>query len=294
MSEVRFQHPECLISPEALAEQLDDPALRLFDCTTYLVETAGPGSPYRVVSGRADYERHHLPGAAFLDLQAELSDADSPFRFTLPALDVLAQRFAAAGIGEGVRVVLYSRGNPQWATRVWWMLRAVGFDDAAILDGGFDLWEAQGRPLPGGVVRFAPAVWPALPTRAGLFVGRDEVLAACDDAGASVINALSAELHRGDSNRYGRAGRIPGSINVPAQSLRDPQSGRLLEPAAIRSLFEAAGVTPDQRSVIYCGGGIAATLDAFVLYQLGHLEVAVYDHSLNEWANDHALPMQTG
>src|SRR4029453_1786868 len=113
---------------------------------TYLHYETGTGRPYRVESGRSDYDKKHIPGSAFLDLQGELSDGSSPFNFTVPALDDLAARFAAKGIGAGTRVVLYARGNMQWATRVWWMLRAVGFDAAAVPDGGIDKWRAEGRP----------------------------------------------------------------------------------------------------------------------------------------------------
>ncbi|NIR42285.1 MAG: hypothetical protein GWN73_19255, partial [Actinobacteria bacterium] len=86
-------------------------------------------------SGRADYEREHVPGAAFLDLQGELSDHNSPshLRFTLPPLEQLRDAFAARGVGDDTHVVLYSRASVQWSTRVWWMLRAVGFDGAAVL-----------------------------------------------------------------------------------------------------------------------------------------------------------------
>src|SRR3712207_3664297 len=134
----RYAHPEAIVTTAWLAEHLRDPALRIYDCTTYLRCETGTGRPYRVESGRGDYDKGHIPGSAFLDLQGELSEASSPFNFTMPAADDLAARFAARGIGTGTRAVLYSRKSMQWATRVWWMLRAIGFDDAAVLDGGFD------------------------------------------------------------------------------------------------------------------------------------------------------------
>jgi hypothetical protein len=132
----RYAQPDAIVDTRWLAGNLRDPSLRVFDCTTHLRYETGTGRPYRVESGRADYDKGHIPGSAFLDLQGELSDGSSRFAFTMPALDDLAARFAARGIGEGTRAVLYSRVSVQWATRVWWMLRAVGFDDAAVLDGG--------------------------------------------------------------------------------------------------------------------------------------------------------------
>ncbi|MFM8615307.1 MAG: sulfurtransferase, partial [Alphaproteobacteria bacterium] len=142
-----YAHPDAIVSTAWLAANLGDPNLRIFDCTTYLLYETGTGRPYSIKSGREDYDAGHIPGAGFLDLQGELSDRSSRFNFTMPAPDDLAARLAARGIGDGTRVVLYSRKTPQWATRVWWMMRAIGFDNAAILDGGIDAWMAEGRDI---------------------------------------------------------------------------------------------------------------------------------------------------
>jgi thiosulfate/3-mercaptopyruvate sulfurtransferase len=287
----RYAHPDAIVDTSWLADNLRDPSLRLFDCTTYLRYETGTGRPYRVESGRADYDKGHIPGSAFLDLQGELSDNSARFNFTMPALDDLAARFAVKGVGEGTRVVLYSRGSMQWATRVWWMLRAVGFDAAAVLDGGFDKWSAEGRPTETTETRYPPAALAAKP-RPGLFVGKDEVKAAIGDAGACTVNALAPDLHRGDNPRYGRPGRIPGSVNVPALALVDAASLTLKPPGTVAAAFAAAGADPSKRVLLYCGGGIAATLDAFLLHQLGYPDVAVYDASMSEWAKDEALPIE--
>ena len=290
---MRYAHPDAIVETQWLADNLRDPSLRLFDCTTYLRYETGTGRPYRVESGRADYDKGHIPGSAFLDLQGELSDNSAKFNFTMPALDDLAARFAAKGVGEGTRAVLYSRGSMQWATRVWWMLRAVGFDAAAVLDGGFDKWSAEGRPTETAETRYPPATLVARP-RPGLFVGKDEVKAAIGDAGACTVNALAPDLHRGDNPRYGRPGRIPGSVNVPALDLLEAGSLTLKPPEAVAAAFAAVGADPSKRVLLYCGGGIAATLDAFLLHQLGYPDVAVYDASMSEWAKDEALPIERG
>ena len=112
-----------LVSTGWLAENLGDPALRLFDVTVHL-RPATPG-PYLVESGRTDYEAAHIPGAAFLDLVTDLSDTTSPFHFTRPSLPDLARALGAAGVGTGLRIVAYSSASPMWATRFWWMLRAL-------------------------------------------------------------------------------------------------------------------------------------------------------------------------
>ncbi|CAH0154197.1 sulfurtransferase [Roseomonas sp. CECT 9278] len=288
----RYLRPDAIVTTSGLADQLGDPALRVFDCTTYLRYETGTGRPYRIESGRADHEAAHIPGSAFLDLQGELSDRSSPFNFTMPAPEDLAAALGAKGIGDDARVVLYARGNLQWATRVWWMLRAIGFDRAAVLDGGYDSWAAEGRPTEAGRFDYPPARLTARP-RPGLFVGKAEVAAAIGDPATCTINALAPDLHSGANDRYGRPGRIPGSVNVPVAALTTPALA--FRPAEeVAAAFTAVGADPSRRTILYCGGGIAATLDAFLLHQLGHADVAVYDASMNEWAKDPALPMERG
>lgn len=293
MSSAHYRYPDAIVSTEWLQAHLSDPALRIFDCTTHLHYETGTGRPYRVVSGRADYDAGHIPGSAFLDLQGELSDNASPFRFTMLPWDALAAAFGNSGIAGDSRVVLYSRVNMQWATRVWWMLRSIGFDNAAVLDGGWDKWKLEGRPS-----SREPAVYPrarlAARPRPELFVGKEAVLAAIGDAGSCTINALAPDLHSGENPRYGRAGRIPGSVNIPARALLDPKTAAFPPPAAASAAFAAVGADPAKRIIVYCGGGIAATLDAFLLLQLGYDDVAVYDNSMSEWATDPALPIETG
>ena len=289
-STAQFFYPEALVTTDWLAAHLNEPGLRVFDCTTYLVYETGTGRPYRVETGRADYDKGHIPGSAIIDLQGEISDNTSQFRFTMPAADDLARMAAALGIGEDTRVVLYSRKSTQWATRVWWMLRAIGFDNAAILDGGFDKWAAEGRPLATAVTRFAPGKLAARP-RSGLFVGRDEMKAAIGDNTACTINALAPDLHSGENPRYGRPGRIPGSVNVPAAALQT-KTLEILPPEQVAKAFANVGADKSKRILIYCGGGIAATLDAYLLHQLGYKDIAVYDNSMSEWAMDATLPIE--
>jgi thiosulfate/3-mercaptopyruvate sulfurtransferase len=281
-----------LISTEELARRMGAPGLRIFDCTTYL--RPRPEGGYNAESGRANYDKGHIPGAGFLDLGAELSDQQSKLRFTLPPLDELTRAFAAKGIGHGTFVVLYSHATPNWATRLWWMLRAVGFDDAAILDGGLDKWKAENRPLETELTVY-PAATLSLRGRPEIFVDKNDIKAAIGKTDTLTLNALSHEQHKGAGGvAYGRAGRIAGSSCVPAASLFGPD--KTLKPIAeLRQAFEGVGTTPDKRVLVYCGGGIAASLDAFVLTAiLGHKNVAIYDNSMQEWSNDPSLPMEIG
>ncbi len=288
-----FRNPQAIVTANWLAGQLGDPDLRVFDCTTHLVLNDGPGAPYTVVSGQADYEQGHIPGSAYLDLQGAFSDTGSRFRFTLPDPDTLAAGFAARGIGDDSRVVLYSRTALPWATRFWWMLRGLGFDNAAILDGGYAGWTEAGHPTATGVETYPAATLTARP-RPGLFVGRQAVSDAIGDSGTVTVNALTRDTHVGDNARYGRRGRIPGSCNVPAPDLVHPGTQFLRPAAEIDRIFADAGLDRQRKTITYCGGGIFATLDAFLLHQLGYPDIAVYDNSMSEWANDDSLPMETG
>jgi thiosulfate/3-mercaptopyruvate sulfurtransferase len=286
-------HP--LIRTSELADALaaapgDGPRLRLFDVTAHL-RPAVPG-PWRVESGRHDHRAAHIPGARFIDLQGELSDAASPLRFTQPGAQRLAAAFGAAGIGDGDAVVLYSSTSPMWATRVWWLLRSIGVP-ARVLDGGLPLWRAEGRPLAAGdEAPWPPATLTPRP-QPGCWADKQDVLLAVGQQRVCTLNALSADLHAGTAPiSYGRPGHILGSVNVPYAALLDDQ-GRFLPPDTLRAAFAAVGALSARQVICYCGGGIAATLDALALTLAGQANVAVYDGSLQEWAADPALPMAT-
>lgn len=282
-----------LVETDWLAAHLGEPDLRVLECTVYLQPADVPGG-YRVESGRAKWAEGHIPGAGFTDLQDELSDRASKLRFMMPPAAQFAEAMSRSGVGDGGRVVLYDRTVNMWAARVWWMLRAFGFDDAAVLNGGFKKWTREGRPLAtdGGA---APRRTFIARPRPALIADQSGVLAALDDTRACVLNALTDEQHRGTGGTsYGRPGRIAGTANVPARELVDPETHAYLPLGVLREKFAAAGALDAKRVITYCGGGIAASSDAFVLTLLGRSDVAVYDASLSEWAADPTLPMQTG
>jgi thiosulfate/3-mercaptopyruvate sulfurtransferase len=285
-----------LISTAELARVLAQPELRVFDCTTTLeYQPEGSPIPYIAVPGRRTFEAAHIPGADFLDLQGEFSDRTTTLHFMMPEVGQLEAAFGRHGIDANSRVVLYSIGTAMWATRFWWMLRSLGFEDASVLDGGLDKWQAEGRAIetgPGG--GYPPAIFTAKP-KPGYFVGKHEALAASRDRSIVVVNALNPQLHRGlEPSRYGRPGRIPGSCNVSAATLIDPQTKAFVPLAEAEAKFVAQGITKDKRVVAYCGGGISATVDLFLLHRLGYDNLTLYDGSMGEWAKDSSLPIETG
>ena len=287
-----WAHPQYLVETEWLAANLEDPALRVLECTTILHPL--PDSGYKAESGRASWAAGHIPRSGFADLTDDLCDRAAATLYMMPPTEQMVASMARLGVGEGTRVVLYDRAVNMWAARVWWMLRAVGFDQAAVLNGGWKKWTLEGRPTSTAPCAYPPARFVARP-RPELFVGKGAVLAGLGERATCVINALSEEQHRGTGGvAYGRPGRIAGSGNVPARALVDPTTHAYLAPDVLRRRFADAGALSAGRVITYCGGGIAASSDAFVLTLLGHEQVSVYDASLSEWARDPSLPMETG
>ncbi|MBT4486954.1 MAG: sulfurtransferase [Rhodospirillaceae bacterium] len=284
-----YARPELLVETDWLAEHLGDPDIRVYDCTTHLIPD--PEKVFMVKSGLADYEAGHIPGAGYLDLQADLSDPTGKFRFTTPDADAFANVLGAKGLSDGCRVVLYSTAAVSWATRIWWMLHAFGVGNITILNGGWQKWQTEGRPVSTEPCQY-PAGGLAARRQPDLIVGKDAVLAALADDDAMVVNALTRPQHDGTSKaHYGRPGGITGSVCLPALDLL-ADDNTFLDAGRLRDKFSEAGIGMGQRVVTYCGGGVAATVDSFALTLLGHNDVGIYDNSLSEWANDPALPME--
>ncbi|KXK61260.1 hypothetical protein AWW66_14470 [Micromonospora rosaria] len=284
--------PTPLVSTEWLADHLDDPTLRILDATVHLAPPAEAGGAWSQTTGRPEYLAAHIPGAAFADVIADLSEPDGGW-FTKPS----PERFAAAagrlGIGPDTTVVVYAV-NVFWATRVWWLLLANGFDNVAVLDGGFGKWTAEGRPTRSGAESYPPAEFVGTP-RPELFADLAEVRQVVENGGgACLVHSLSPEDYRAtETVSYPRPGRIPGSRNVFVAALLDPADGTFRPVPELRELFQEVQAEPG-RKVTYCGGGIAATGDALALRLLGETDVAVYDGSLMEWTSDPSLPLEVG
>jgi thiosulfate/3-mercaptopyruvate sulfurtransferase len=275
-----------LVTTKWLSQHLNDPDLVVLDCTVRVEMDEVSG--FRSVSGLSDYEGGHIPSAGFADLMNNLSDGNSPFQFAVQTPEQFSAAMGALGVGDDSRVVLYDGGSSAWAARVWWMLRWVGFDRAALLDGGLGVWIAEGRPLstePANrpVQQLTPAPRPEL------IADRDEVFAAIDNDAISLIDAMPRPHYQGDMVIYDRAGHIPGASNIPASELLD-ESGRYRPHNELATLFDGNRNT---RAITYCGGGISASSNAFIMARLGFTDVAVYISSLQEWANELENPLVT-
>jgi thiosulfate/3-mercaptopyruvate sulfurtransferase len=287
-----FENPRYLVETDWLEAHLLDPDLRVLDATVLFHADA---QGVRLDSGRDGWAQGHVPGSGFADLMHDLSDRDSRLPFMMPPAAQFAEAMSRYGVGEGTRVVLYDACKDMWAhmwaARVWWMLRAFGFDHAAVLNGGWHKWTMEGRPIATNPSPHPPGRFTAR-LRPELIADKRDVLAAIGDSGSCLLNALTVEEHAGTITRTGRPGHIPSSVNVPHVALVDPVTHAYLPAAQLRAQFAAVGALDRGRVITYCGAGIAASSDAFVLTLLGATNVAVYDGSLLEWAADPTLPME--
>ena len=285
-----YAHPEYLISPEELAADLDHPNRRIFDATVFLGRS--PSGGYRAESGLEKYGQGHIPGAAFLDLIEAASDTSTGLGFTLPPAAQLEALFRSLGVSDDSEVVLYCTGHMMWATRGWWLFHYCGHRHVRVLNGGFQAWRDGGFPVVTETPEHPAGTFTARP-RPELFADRDAVLAAIGDASVCTVNALSPDVHSGESDMsYGRKGHIAGSVNVFYDELLE--EGRFRDVDDLRTALEAKGLLSAPRVISYCGGGISATIDAFACLLAGQERVAVYDGSMSEWVRDESLPMETG
>jgi len=275
---------DTLVTTEWLSQHLDDPDLVLLDCSVCTMPDDNGG--IHNVSGRADYESGHIPTAGFADLKGDLCDINSPIEFAVPTPEQFCSAMGALGVGDDSRVVLYDTNYSAWAARVWWMLRWVGFDRAALLNGGLSAWTSGGRPL-----SIEPANHPVKhltpKPRPTLIADRDEVLASISDNAVCLIDTMPADFYRGEMSLYARPGHITSATNTSGLDLLD-KSGYFRTDDELASLIKG---DHNARYITYCGGGIVASSNAFIMTRLGFTDVAVYTASLQEWAADPGNPM---
>jgi thiosulfate/3-mercaptopyruvate sulfurtransferase len=275
-----------LVTADWLAGNLGAPGLVILDASYFL--------PPEGKNAREEYEKAHIPGAVFFDIEA-VADPDNPLPHMLPSAALFEEIAAALGVSNDSQVVVYDAKPGFSAPRAWFTFRYFGHDKVAILDGGLKAWLAEGRPVESGGVEPARGAFSASAKQAWL---RDKaaIAANLESRAEQVVDARAAERFEGRAPepRPGlRAGHIPGSRNVPWDALVQ-ENGSFRAPAQIARIFADAGVDLEKPVVTSCGTGVTACTLAFGLHLTGHEVAGVYDGSWVEWGGAEDTEIETG
>lgn len=282
-----YADPEALVDPEWLAAHLDDPHVRVLD--------ASYKQPGVTPTARQDYERGHIPGAVFFDID-DVAAPGTALPHMIPSAERFAEKMAERGIGDDDRVVVYDAVGLSSAGRAWWLLRLFGHDNVALLDGGLPRWTAEGRPLDTARPIIPPRRFTAR-FRPQLVRDKGALLADLGAHAEQVVDARSSGRFDGTAEETWpgrRRGHIPGSRNLPFDRLTERATHRLKSAEELRRLFDEAGVRLDRPIVASCGSGVTACALAFALHLIGRPDAAVYDGSWAEWGLPDGPPIETG
>jgi thiosulfate/3-mercaptopyruvate sulfurtransferase len=279
--------PSPLIDHATLATRIADPKLRVFDCRFSLADTG---------AGRRAYDEGHLPGARYAHLDEHLSGPITPStgRHPLPDPERLAAWLGACGVGDETDVVVYDDDGGAFAGRLWWLLRWLGHDRVALLDGGLQAWQAMG----GEMTKTIPTPTPVELTirrNDDAWVSTERLVSALPSGELQVIDARGAERFRGEEEPVDPvAGHIPGALNLPMTGNLDAD-GRFLPADVLRRRFlDALGGRASAQVAHSCGSGVSACHNLLAMELAGLVESRLYVGSWSEWIRDPARAVATG
>ena len=277
-----------LISTTELLDYIDEPDWAIIDCRFVLSD---------IQRGEKNYLRSHIPGAVYAHLERDLSAAIVPGvtgRHPWPSIEQAADYFSSIGIDQNVQVVVYDdAGGALAAGRVWWMLRWLGHDAVAVLDGGWQAWVYDDHPVQTEVVARSPRTFKPDP-RPELIVDVEQVDAIRTNPAYRLLDARTTDRYHGENETIDPvAGHIPGAISAPyLQNLT--QENTLKSPEALRKIYSAwIDDIPSQNVVIYCGSGVTSIHDALAMLHAGLGEARIYPGSWSEWITDPKRPIAT-
>lgn len=276
-----------LISTDELVARMQEGNLVILDCRFDLIDAE---------KGARAYAESHIPGAIYANLNHDLSSphvAGLTGRHPLPQVADVAQTFGAWGIGKGTQVVAYDDSGGSYAARAWWLLRWLGHDEAALLNGGWKTWQQEGRPVTATLP--APVATTFVPRVRGEMVAPVESVEAivAGNEQAILLDARAADRFRGENETIDPvAGHIPGARNLPWLGNNDA-SGKLLSAEALAARY-APLVGDGENVVVYCGSGVTAAHHAFALEVAGRKNVRLYPGSWSDWITNPAHPIATG
>jgi thiosulfate/3-mercaptopyruvate sulfurtransferase len=283
-----------LVETTWLAKHLQDPDLRIVDMRGYVRTVEHDAvQEARYVGARDEYEQSHIPGAVYIDWTSDIVDPDDATKAQIAPAGRFAQMMGRLGIGDQHLVVAYdAHPASQFATRLWWALKYYGHDQVVVLNGGLPKWQRENLPQNDTIpiyplATFTPAVRPELRATA------EDVLKFLDQRDVTLVDARDPGQYTGAIVRKpGRAGHIPGALNIPREELIDPTTGTFRSNEELAQVFSNAHVSPQEHIVAYCNGGVAATSVLFSLAMLGYPSLTNYDGSWNEWGVRQDLPVE--
>ena len=274
---------DSLVTTQWLAEHLAEADLVVVDSSWHMPATGRDGA--------AEFHDAHIPGARFLDID-ELSDISNPAPHMLPRAEQFGAAMLQLGIGRNDRIVVYDNSPLRTAARGWFMIRHFGAERVAILDGGFQKWLGEGRPVESGEPQARKARFDVVERRDEV-VTKEQLLSGAD---APVLDARGKgrfEATEPDPRPGVAAGHIPGARNLPFAALYK-EDGRFHSPEEIRRLFDETRIDPDQPFIASCGSGVTASSLIFAAHLLGNNSTKLYDGSWSEWGSDPATPKEEG
>lgn len=285
------------VTPEWLEANLNNKNIRVVDATIFF----DLDEEELLKSGKKQYQTHHIPGAVEANL-FELSNPQAKLPFTIAKHEDFIKALEDLGISNHTHVVIYDSG-PQvgvdfsasiWAARLAWQMLWAGLENVSILEGGFDRWLAEKRPVTKKIKKYPPGELNVI-ERVDYLATKQDVINAIDDERSVIIDALAPEQYRGEIAPYGdeKAGHIPGALNVFYGLMADPAMGQLKDRNDLALLFlETDALSPDISVINYCGFGVGAAWNFMILKHLGKQKVSVYDGSMDEWTLDSSLPIE--
>jgi thiosulfate/3-mercaptopyruvate sulfurtransferase len=279
-----------IVDTDWLSSHLNDPDVRVVDIRGYVVtRPLEPGverADYR--GALEEYLTGHIPGAVYIDWTRDIIDVDDPVPVQIASPEQFAEAMSERGVGDTTHVVAVDHSGGQFATRLWWALSYYGHNAVSVLQGGWNRWVDEGRPIESSPVkparvRFTPRVRPELRITAA------ELAARLGKPDLQLIDARDFGQYSGTRRRGPRGGHIPGAVHLPREDFFS-SAGGFLSLDELRQRVVESQVSPDRPVVAYCNGGVAATVVLFNLARLGYSNLANYDGSWNEWGPRLDLP----
>ncbi len=276
-----------LVSTDWLADHLNAPHLRIVDIRGHVIAASEP--PPHYFNHQTDYENIHIPGALFLDWVDAITDPDDPRHAQIAKPERFAAVMSALAIGDDTAVIAYDDARGMFAARLWWSLNYYGHANVAILNGGWEKWVAEQRPVESITPHYSAAVFTPRPNPS-LYRRSDQILAALDEH-QHLIDVRTPDEFAGRSSRAPRKGHIPGALNLPRFELTQAD-GTMLPLDQLRQRFAAAGVSDTTEDVVfYCNGGVSASYGLLAYRAAGFTGGSVYDGSWKDWGSDESKPI---